>query len=368
MLDLAGPDVASSPLRPLGTRLALGTPSSGRPCRVSRRGLAICLGSLLAGSVWTAHATPPPDASADAWLARARAAAQAANFSGTFVVTTDGLASSSRIIHFGQGKDSYERVESLDGPQRVVLRHNDAVHTVWPDSRLVLVEQRASSTAFPSIGDTVGAALDAHYRVDVRNEGRVAGRETVVLTLHAVDAHRYTQRLWLDRKTSMLLRSDVIGPRQEVLESSAFTDLALGLRTSPSSVLDGMQPRGPGWRTVRTPMVTSSLEREGWAWNREALPGFRLVSCVRRPVSPEVDDPKAPPPMALQAVFSDGLASVSVFVEDLQPSRHAYNGTQRTGATHTVTQRLDRYWITVVGDVPEPTARRFAASLSRKPR
>lgn len=314
------------------------------------------------------QAAPLSDTSVEGWLARIKAAAQLANFSGTFVVTTNGTASSSRIVHFGQGKDSYERVESLDGPPRVVLRHNEAMHTVWPQSRLVVVEQRATAAGFPSIGATPGARLDSHYRLELHNEGRIAGRDALVLTLVPLDSLRFAHRLWLDQKTHLLLRADVLGTQREVLESSAFTDLTLGVRPQPATVLDAMAPRGTGWRVVRAPMQASNLEQEGWAWTAELPPGFRLVSCVRRPMNLEADDPKAPAAVALQAVFSDGLASVSVFIEDLQPARHTKTSSQRVGATYTVTHQLDRHWITVVGDVPEQTAKRFTTALNRKPR
>jgi sigma-E factor negative regulatory protein RseB len=337
------------------------------PQAVDRRTVWLGLGTVLAVAAWPVRATTPDAGSVDAWIARIKAAGLASNFAGTFVVTTEGTASSSRIVHFGQGKDRFERVETLDGPPRLVLRHNDALHTVWPQSRLVVVEQRAVSAGFPSFGETSGVRLDKLYTLEVGSEGRIAGRAALVLTFQPRDQHRFAHRLWVDRKTDLLLRADVLGLQQQVLESSAFTDLTLGVRQQAATILDAMAPRGPGWRVVRAALQTSSLDKEGWAWKGDPMPGFYLVSCVRRPMAPEGDDPRATLASALQAVFSDGLASVSVFVEDLQPARHQKPGAQRTGATQTVTRRIEpSFWITVVGDVPERTAHRFAESLIRK--
>ncbi len=334
--------------------------------RVGRWALSLAIGLQLGAFGAVAHAGPGNDQSVDSWFARIKAATQSASFNGTFVVTGEGAASSSRIVHYGQGKDSFERIEALDGPQRIVLRHNDSVHTVWPQNRVVLIEQRTASGAFPSLGAAAGLRLDDHYRVDASVEGRVAGRDALVLTILPRDEHRFAHRLWVDRKTNLLLRADVLGARQEVLESSSFTDVAIGVRPQPTAVTDSMAPRGPGWRVVRTVMQTSSLDGEGWQWGAGSVPGFRLVSCVRRPMNPESEDGRSPATTALQAVFSDGLASVSVFVEDWHPARHAQEGVLQTGATQTVMKRSGRYWITVVGDVPASTARGFANALQRR--
>jgi sigma-E factor negative regulatory protein RseB len=67
----------------------------------------------------------------------------------------------------------------------------------------------------------------------------------------------------------------------------------------------------------------------------------------------------------MQWVFSDGLASVSVFAEVFDPQRHGPEKSAVSGATHSLAQRLDGYWVTVLGEVPIATLRRFAQSLER---
>src|SRR4051794_37507389 len=76
------------------------------------------------------------------WLMRIHQAANTRNFQGTFVVSAGNVVSSARIAHYYEGINQYERIESLDGQARLVFRQNDVVHTVWPQNRTVLVEQR----------------------------------------------------------------------------------------------------------------------------------------------------------------------------------------------------------------------------------
>lgn len=338
---------------------------------------------VLAGGAWsapvlsqgTAAATEP--ASVDDWFSRIKAAATTASFSGNYVVTGEGIASSARIVHYGQGRDSFERIESMDGAPRIVLRHNDTVHTQWPRERVTVVEQRTGLASFPSIAPPAGLRLDDHYRIDGVSAGRVAGREAHVLLVTARDDQRYSHRLWIDARTRLLLRADTLGSRHEVLESAAFTDLSVGVRPQTDSVVQAMRQRPADWRTVHAAIKPTSLEAEGWRLE-PLVKGFRLVSCVRRPLDPvvpagaaAVNDANgagvAKGATTLQAVFSDGLAAVSVFIEEAVGTPATPEAAARTGATHTVMLQRDRHRVTVVGDVPASVARRFAEAVHRRP-
>lgn len=90
------------------------------------------------------------------------------------------------------------------------------------------------------------------------------------------------------------------------------------------------------------------------------------MGCHKRP--PAATDGNKPVG-AMQWVFSDGLASVSIFVEMFDPRRHAQEGSTALGATQTLTRRLkDKsgdWWLTVIGEVPRHTLAAFAQGLER---
>jgi sigma-E factor negative regulatory protein RseB len=62
-------------------------------------------------------------------------------------------------------------------------------------------------------------------------------------------------------------------------------------------------------------------------------------------------------------VFSDGLASVSVFVEPAEATDKKLSGLSRMGAAHAFTVISGDQQVTAVGEVPPATVERIARSL-----
>jgi sigma-E factor negative regulatory protein RseB len=111
---------------------------------------------------------------------------------------------------------------------------------------------------------------------------------------------------------------------------------------------------------VRPQQQRTTLDAEGWVLARP-VPGFRLAGCVRRGMETAGDE--AP---VLQAVFTDGLTHVSLFIEPYRPQIHQAEMQAQQGATATVMQRRGEHWITAVGDVPSATLRLFADAVERR--
>ena len=304
-----------------------------------------------------------------AWLMRIHEAASHRNFQGTFVVTGGGTVSSARIAHFCEGPNQFERSEALDGQARHVYRHNEVVTTLWPANKTATVEQRDLLAQFPALLQAGDDHISDFYEVRPQGADRVAGRDASVLVVKPRDGFRYGYRLWADQASGLLLRADVIGERQEVLESSAFSDVTIGVKPQPESVLQPMK-KLDGYRVVRSVLTQTKLEAEGWAM-RQAAPGFRQVSCVKRPMEAtaegKVDTHNRPEglPQVLQTIFSDGLTYVSLFIEPFDPQRHTRPMVASVGPTQTLMQQQGDWWITVVGDVPPATLRVFAKGLER---
>jgi sigma-E factor negative regulatory protein RseB len=336
----------------------------------------ILFGTTLAMLPLVAHAgdsgAPAQASEVRSWLLRIHEAASHRNFQGTFVVSGGGSVSSARIAHYCEGKNQFERSESLDGQPRHVFRHNDVVHTVWPGARVAMIEQRDLISSFPALLQAGDDRIAEFYEVRSLASDRVAGHDANVLFVKPKDMYRYGYRLWADRSSGLLLRADVLGERGDVLETSAFSDVSIDVRPQPDSVLQPMK-KLDGYRIVRPALTPTTLEAEGWAM-RVGVPGFRQVSCVNRPIdgtSPDDRDPTAPAQQrtrspVLQAIYSDGLTYVSVFIEPYDPQRHTRPMSTAVGPTQTLMQQLGDSWLTVIGDVPPATLRQFAKGLERK--
>jgi sigma-E factor negative regulatory protein RseB len=333
------------------------------------------------GLLWAALAWPGASAQAAdearvvapqevrTWLLSIHEAAQRHNFQGTFVVSSGGVVSSARIAHFRQGSNEFEHSESLNGPTRHVYRHNDVVHTVWPESRLVVVEQRSLVASFPALlqagNDRIADFYNGRFLTQME---RVAGREARMMLIQPKDDWRYGYKLWADQTSGLLLRVDVLGLRGEVLETSAFSDLALYLKPQPESVLRPIQ-RLASYRTLRPVLTPTRLEEEGWRL-LDGAAGFHQVSCVKR-LMPEFHalEKSAASPQILQVIYADSLTHVSIFIEPFNAQRHEPSKPQSTsmGATHTLMQRHGDWWLTLMGDVPLVTLQRMAQGLQRTP-
>ncbi|HSI58078.1 MAG TPA: MucB/RseB C-terminal domain-containing protein [Ideonella sp.] len=311
----------------------------------------------------SAAQVPPQEESRDArsWLMRIHEAASRRNYQGTLVVTTAGSVSSSRVAHFCDGKQQYERVEALDGQARSMVRRNEEVHTLWPKAKVAVVEQRDTRASFPALLSGGGRGVLEWYELKVQGPDRIAGYDAEVVLLKARDAMRYSQRLWAERQTGLLLRSDTLQADGRLLESSAFSELAINVKPQPDLLMQPLK-RLDGYRVLRPAVLPTTLEAEGWSLG--AVPaGFKEVQCAKRSLDPTGGNSA---PVVLQAIYSDGLTHVSLFIEPFQAQRHQAELNAAIGATHTLMVRLGDHWITVVGDVPAETLKRFVAALDRK--
>ena len=301
------------------------------------------------------------------WLLRIHEAAGRRNYQGTFTVSGGGSVVSARITHFQDGREGravgsqFERIESLDGGQRHVFRHNDTVYTLWPGRQVAVIEQRGLLSSFPALLQSADERVGDWYEVQQQARERVAGRDADLLVVKPRDAWRHGYRLWADHATGLLLRSEVLGARGEVLETSAFSDVAIGIRSDPQVVLQPMK-KLDGYRVLRPVLTPTRLDAEGWTVRRN-VPGFELVSTVKRPLDGlGGDDPDAAT-QVLQSIYSDGLTYVSVFIEPFDPARHQRGMHTSIGATQTLMRRRGDWWVTLVGDVPALTLHRFASAL-----
>ncbi|MCA0177933.1 MAG: MucB/RseB C-terminal domain-containing protein [Proteobacteria bacterium] len=315
----------------------------------------------LLGLLLTGWAQAGPQADADAWLARVQYAAQHTSYQGTLVVNVGGAIGSSRVVHLAQGEASIERIDWLDGEPRSTLREHGEVTTLWPRAKVALIEPLRAQTRFPALlaGQEVAGVL-RWYALKPGDASRVAGRDAEVMLLKARDALRYSQRLWADRRTGLLLRSEWLDADGQVLESTAFIELALGVPRGRAALV----PVGKlgGWRVMRPPVEPTELAREGWAMT-ELPSGFVQVHCTRRVANPMAGGQE---PNVVQAIYSDGVTHVSVFIEPAKAGRGVSEGASSQGVTHMLTHKQGSYWVTVMGDVPPATVALFAAGLVRK--
>lgn len=335
--------------------------------------LLVMLSGLSAGTALAAgaEATPQPmPDDARAWLQRIHSAANTGNYRGTMVFSVGGAISSSRVWHFSVGDQTFEKIEALDGRQQTVVRHNDDVHTLWPQARLAVFEKREAVFGRQATPQSVDPRALEQYRFRREADSRIAGRDAVVFVLEPRDELRFAQRLWADQASGLLLRADVLGAAAHptlaapVIESASFSEVEIGVRPQPRAVTDALRALD-GYKVLKPSHQRTRLDDEGWTLAR-AVAGFQLIGCLKRPVPSAGDGNRPDDKRALQAVFSDGLAHVSVFIEPFDLARHKREVVSADGAMHSLTVRRHDFWITAVGDAPPAALKALAASIERK--
>lgn len=309
-----------------------------------------------------------PCASVESCLQRAIGAPERLNFEGTFVVGGENQGATSHIVHYGDGRTQLERVERMDGPERVMYRRGDEVLTLWPNERAQQFEPRRLGKRFPVLTQLSGVQIADHYGLIWKGTSRVAGRVVDVMGLVPKDAYRYGYRLWLDALTGLPLRAEIVGAQQQVLEWAAFSDITIGIRAEPQRVLRGMRSH-EGWAVKQALLVETTLVDEGWALGGVPA-GFQLLRVVKRAAASEGASPVADQAQTdramLQLVFSDGLTYVSLFVEPFDAQAQKRNMLVSMGATQTLMVQRDAWWLTAMGDVPPISLKAFIASLQRR--
>lgn len=299
-------------------------------------------------------AAPPaqPERSAVQWLHAIQAAARQSNYSGTVVYQFGDEVRSSRVIHVFDGHMSGERVQMLDGRPREVVRHGDQVECFYPQQRRIVIEKAGRRAVFPELGDGGPMSVLEHYALRPTERERVAGLECQVLRLEAKDALRYGYRLCIDPASGLLMKVQVLTGEEGVVEQIFFSDVRIGDAISPAQLRPSYSTAG--WTVVRRESHEVELSRQGWFVT--APEGFRRLTEVKRLLGVETQR------SALQAVYSDGLATMSVFIEP-NVSAAESEAPEAHGPLSAVMRHVGDARVTVVGEVPPATAKSFADSV-----
>lgn len=314
--------------------------------------LASCSFSLIV-------AFPVANAAEDAyaWLTKINQAARTLNYEGTFVYQSGAQLETMRILHRVQDGAVEERLVSLTGAAREVIRTEQEVRCYLPDQKSIVVEhRRANGKSFPAIVPDRLRDLAENYTVELGRGGRVSGRPAQGILIMPRDDYRYGYHLWADRETGLLLQADVLSNKRTVLERFMFTDIRIGIDIPAQALAPQTTGAGMVWYRNSKDGMTQSTKP---VWQAMRLPkGFKLSSSLTRTM-PTHSGP------AEHLVYTDGLATVSVFVEKREQGRTpATEGPTRMGALYVLGKAVDQHQLTVVGEVPAKTVALIGSSIA----
>lgn len=317
--------------------------------------------AALAGLSGSPQADAASQTDALGWLNKVAAAAHQLNYSGTYIYQYGDQVETSRITHIKDESGEHEKLEALDGSPREVIRNNDEVLCFKPEnSTSVVVEKRKIEKTFPALLPRRLGGITENYRVRFAEPDRTAGFSCRVIILEPRDQYRYRHKLWTDQATGLLLKASMLNERNEVVGQFAFTQIAIGGQIDKES----LKPTTAGKKVVVSsePSVTTELQQADLTWVVKSLPpGFSQVTVVKR-MMPGKDVPVE------HLVFSDGMATVSVFIEPVTGGMNPVQGVVRQGMINVYTRTVAEHRVTVLGEVPAITVTQIGNSVTNKTR
>ena len=322
------------------------------------------------------------------WLERMNQALVTRNYDGTFAFWQNGKVEMLRIIHRVKDGHVSERMVAL-GSGREIIRNGGELTRYLPDQRVVIVEKRSEQDPLFGNFPSFDQASTAFYDIKQLKRTRIYHRDARLISVTPKDQFRYGYRLWIDEGTAMPLRTELCDARGRVIEQLVLAenkDFRINAKDIPDSAFQPEVPtQGFAWRRSEPDVGRVLANNLRDRWNATRLPpGFRNVMQAAQSMPGTTGRVE-------HFVFSDGLASVSVFVEmqvvsgqatatDPNAAARSPNATTTTaqgvatapassnevtqfGSTSAFSTVVEGRKITAVGEVPPETVRAIANSL-----
>ena len=296
--------------------------------------------------------------SVEVWLQKMHHAAHTVNYVGKFVYQQDKQLSMMEIVHAVGENGERERLLSLDEVGREVIRDKDNVTCILPDRQSVVVEKGRPKLPFPPAFPVNVEHLKHQYAFALSRQERVAGHLAQKISINPIDNYRYGHRLWVDVDTGLLLKTHLLDEHGRLLEQFMFTEIVF-MDMIPEDLL---KPHVIGenftWYESDDEKVEGNTAQT-INWFVARMPaGF--VNDMQR-------DHHLPNKTAVKhMVYSDGLASVSVFIEKHEKQSPNLIGTSRMGAVNAFGKIIDDHHVTAVGEVPQATVKMIGESVEFK--
>lgn len=269
-------------------------------------------------------------ASVEQWLERSLQASHCYTFQARAVAINSIDVRTLALSHRIQDGIRQQVVQQLDGPSISVERRSRVGQLAWTAN--------GQSNGFPSLKGWAKHTPQV-YDISLEEGARVAGRDAVKLRFEPHDNQRYTHEWWLDNTSGLLLKHVLSDPSGRILETFQVTQLHEPERYEGQIVVNAAQPASEP------------------PWHVEWLPeGF-----VAQPVSSQGEE-------AHQRLYSDGLATVSIFAEPQAGTQNLKSGVSQIGvssiAVETHTQGDLQWQLVGIGEVPPSMLQRIVHSVA----
>lgn len=289
-----------------------------------------------------------------ALLERTDIATKQLSYDGVFSFQKGEKLQSIRIIHRMDARGEVERLVSLSGVEREFIRTNDSVTCIYPEGERPQANRQPLGQGFPSDLLSRIKSAEAYYKLTMGQQGRVAARQAQELVVSPIDQYRYGYRLWVEKERDFLLQADLIDGNGKILEKFSFSSIDMGREISDSLLEPQMRGNKMTWNRKKAEATINTNLTSKWQviWLPE---GFNLIGHQRRFSSNGAS--------LEQRTYSDGLSSISVFMEKIRARHGHLRGGSRMGTVNAFGSIINAHFVTVVGEVPARTVEKIGSAV-----
>lgn len=298
---------------------------------------------------------------AEDMLRQIERASQNLTFYGTIVQQKGQNIFSSEITRLVEKEKKYEKISALDGDRRKIFIHDNKKFVINSDKTAIAVKTIYLVSSFPNLIklENIPRILNFYQLISSNRLTRVGDRHAKIFYLQAKDKFRWSYKFWIDNQTNLILKTQILNYKNEVLEQKVFSEIHYGplpqemksdleeelkLTNEHVDQKDALPNFMPKLANLLPIEINGFKQRAKWTENLNSSPKHEFL---------EKTD---------QAFYWDGLSSVSVFIKpDAHTSYHSNHF--NLGATRLQVEKWHDNWITVVGEVPDETLRSFLTAI-----
>ncbi len=290
------------------------------------------------------------------WVQKMSDAMRNLSYRGNFVYMHGNQLESMQISHYRDENGEKERLISLNGEAREVIRDNQNLTCIWPSSRKVVVDLSRQNSFSPIFIPEDISRLEKFYNMKLLGMDRIANQETMVVHIDPKDRYRYGMKFWINQDNGLMMKSSLIDETNREIEQVMFTSLEL-FEDGEELVVDTLPKLGNNFTLVRYHRGGSSDSAVvDSAWQLSGAPGGFWRESVHRRKIPGTQQ------VVQQMVYTDGLASLSVFIE--RHNNDTQSGSSSMGAVNAFIRILKDHSVTAIGEVPAVTVRQVAEGVT----
>jgi sigma-E factor negative regulatory protein RseB len=286
------------------------------------------------------------------WLTDMQHAVSGLNYKGAVAYLKDQQVESFQLFHAAKSGVEQERLVSTNSPLREVVRNAEKVACYVPGKKKVFVEENPQERSFLLDLPKDLAQLTRYYRVNLQGQEYVASRLSQVIGIEPRDEYRYARLIWVDSDSKLPLKFEMLDEDGQTVEQMVFTSVSIEVSIPKEDLEPSVQADDFAWQTNhREPLSLNSLH-----WTLQSVPeGFQIVSYTRLKRSSAGSSVE-------HILLSDGFSSVSIYIEGYREGMSKEHP-RKVGAINAHSERLNDYFVTVMGEVPAKTVQMIAKGL-----